>query len=218
VTSEIRPKLVGASVKRLEDPRLLTGQGTFVDDLQPRRTAHVALRRSDRAHARIVSIDTRAARQAPGVVGVFTADDLKSGEARRVDVGGHRIAVVRIGDDWYAIGVSWLPGHEHWGWYVNLQRPLRRSAIGFETMDLALDVIIDADRSWRWKDEDELETFVARGVFEPDLPQRLRAEALGVVSRLERNEPPFSEPWPEWRPDPSWERPVLPSGWDRLQR
>jgi hypothetical protein len=85
-------------------------------------------------------------------------------------------------------------------------------------MDLALDVIIDADRSWRWKDEDELETFVARGVFEPDLPQRLRAEALGVVSRLERNEPPFSEPWPEWRPDPSWERPVLPSGWDRLQR
>jgi hypothetical protein len=121
-------------------------------------------------------------------------------------------------DDWYAIGVSWLPGHEHWGWYVNLQRPLRRSAIGFETMDLALDVIIDADRSWRWKDEDELETFVARGVFEPDLPQRLRAEALGVVSRLERNEPPFSEPWPEWRPDPSWERPVLPSGWDRLQR
>jgi hypothetical protein len=43
---------------------------------------------------------------------------------------------------------------------VNLQEPFRRSQFGFETMDLALDVIVEADRSWRWKDEDELETFV----------------------------------------------------------
>ncbi len=78
MTGEIRPKVIGARVKRLEDPRLLTGQGTFVDDLQPRRLAHVAFRRSDQAHARIMSIDTRAARQAPGVIGVFTADDVKS--------------------------------------------------------------------------------------------------------------------------------------------
>ncbi|HWB46006.1 MAG TPA: xanthine dehydrogenase family protein molybdopterin-binding subunit [Hyphomicrobiaceae bacterium] len=78
MTTEMRPKLIGASVKRLEDPRLLTGQGTFVDDLQPRRVVHVALRRSDQAHARIVDIRTEAARQAPGVVGIFTAGDLKA--------------------------------------------------------------------------------------------------------------------------------------------
>ena len=78
MTAEMRPKLIGASVKRLEDPRLLTGQGTFVDDLQPRRMVHVALRRSDQPHARITRIITEAARHAPGVVGVFTADDLKA--------------------------------------------------------------------------------------------------------------------------------------------
>jgi carbon-monoxide dehydrogenase large subunit len=69
---------VGASVKRLEDPRLLTGQGTFVDDLQPRRLVHVAFRRSDQAHARILDIRVETARQSPGVVGIFTANDLKS--------------------------------------------------------------------------------------------------------------------------------------------
>ena len=46
---------------------------------------------------------------------------------------------------------------EHWGWYVNLQLPFRRTELGFETMDLVLDLIVDPDGSWRWKeDEDEL--------------------------------------------------------------
>jgi carbon-monoxide dehydrogenase large subunit len=75
---ETRPKLIGASVRRLEDPRLLTGQSTFVDDLEPRRMVHVAMRRSDQAHARIARIDVEAARQASGVVAVVTAEDLKS--------------------------------------------------------------------------------------------------------------------------------------------
>jgi len=70
-----RPKIIGARVKRTEDPRLLTGRGSFVDDRQV-NTLHVAFRRSEHAHARIVSIDCAAARAAPGVIAVFTADDL----------------------------------------------------------------------------------------------------------------------------------------------
>ena len=85
-------------------------------------------------------------------------------------------------------------------------------------VDLALDVIVGADRAWRWKDEDELAIFVERGVFGRELPQRLRAEGLRVARKAERDEPPFSEPWHDWLPDPSWERPELPSGWDRLRR
>lgn len=119
---------------------------------------------------------------------------------------------------WHALWVSWLPSGEHWGWYVNLQRPFRRTALGFETMDLALDLIIDAHGSWRWKDEDELEIFVGRGVYEAELPERLRAEALAVVALAEHREGPFAEPWPEWRPDPAWPLPELPAGWDRVSR
>jgi carbon-monoxide dehydrogenase large subunit len=73
----MRPKIIGARVKRIEDPRLLTGLGAYVDDRQLARVLHVAFRRSDHSHARIRAIDCSAARAAPGVVAVFTADDLE---------------------------------------------------------------------------------------------------------------------------------------------
>ncbi|MBV1699430.1 MAG: xanthine dehydrogenase family protein molybdopterin-binding subunit [Hyphomicrobiales bacterium] len=71
-----RPKIIGARIKRTEDPRLLTGDGAFTDDRHPARTLHVAFRRSDQSHARIRAVDCAAARAAPGVVAVFTAEDL----------------------------------------------------------------------------------------------------------------------------------------------
>ena len=71
-----RPKIVGARVKRTEDPRLLTGLGSYTDDRQVARVLHVAFRRSDQSHARILGIDCEAARAAPGVIAVLTAEDL----------------------------------------------------------------------------------------------------------------------------------------------
>jgi aerobic carbon-monoxide dehydrogenase large subunit len=70
-----RPKIIGARIKRTEDPRLLTGRGAYTDDRQVPQAAHVAFRRSEQSHARIRAIDCAAARAAPGVVAVFTADD-----------------------------------------------------------------------------------------------------------------------------------------------
>ncbi|HEY7493287.1 MAG TPA: xanthine dehydrogenase family protein molybdopterin-binding subunit [Candidatus Tectomicrobia bacterium] len=67
----------GQSVKRFEDPRLLLGQGAFLDDLQFPDMLHATVLRSPHAHARLMSIDTAAARRLPGVVAVITADDLE---------------------------------------------------------------------------------------------------------------------------------------------
>ena len=67
----------GQSVKRFEDPRLLTGQGAFLDDLTFQGMLHAAVLRSPHAHARITSIETAAAHHSPGVVAVVTADDLE---------------------------------------------------------------------------------------------------------------------------------------------
>ncbi|HUC49957.1 MAG TPA: xanthine dehydrogenase family protein molybdopterin-binding subunit [Xanthobacteraceae bacterium] len=72
----VRPKIIGARIKRTEDPRLLTGLGAYTDDRQVARVLHVAFRRSDQSHARICAIDCAAARAAPGVVAVFTGEDL----------------------------------------------------------------------------------------------------------------------------------------------
>ena len=64
------------TVRRREDPRLITGRGEFVDDLPVPDCLHAAMLRSPHAHARLRAIDVSAARRAPGVVGVFTAADL----------------------------------------------------------------------------------------------------------------------------------------------
>ncbi|MDR5694172.1 MAG: aerobic carbon-monoxide dehydrogenase large subunit [Armatimonadota bacterium] len=66
----------GEPIKRNEDPRLLTGRGTFVDDIRPPGLLHAAFLRSPFAHARILSIRTEKARALPGVVAVYTHADL----------------------------------------------------------------------------------------------------------------------------------------------
>jgi carbon-monoxide dehydrogenase large subunit len=69
--------MVGTSIKRREDPRLITGQATYVDDIKLLGMLHMAVLRSPYGHARITSINTEAARKHPGVVAVYTAEDLK---------------------------------------------------------------------------------------------------------------------------------------------
>ncbi|MGN6674101.1 MAG: xanthine dehydrogenase family protein molybdopterin-binding subunit, partial [Thermomicrobiales bacterium] len=67
---------IGQSVPRRNDRRLLTGAGTYVDDVHLPGTLHAAFVRSPHAHARILSVDTTAAREAPGVVAVFTGAEV----------------------------------------------------------------------------------------------------------------------------------------------
>src|SRR6187431_2165970 len=71
-TSPVLPKLVGSRVKRREDPRLIQGKGTYVDDVKIVGMQHLAFKRSDVAHGRIVSIDTSAAEAMEDVEAVFT--------------------------------------------------------------------------------------------------------------------------------------------------
>ena len=69
-------KLVGKRIKRNEDPRLLTGQALFVDDVELPGMLHAAFLRSDFAHAIINNIDTSEAKKRPGVWAVYTAEDM----------------------------------------------------------------------------------------------------------------------------------------------
>lgn len=68
--------VMGGDVRRREDPALIRGHGIYVDDLQPTALLHVAFARSPLAHARVTSIDTSKAKALPGVVAVFTHDDV----------------------------------------------------------------------------------------------------------------------------------------------
>jgi carbon-monoxide dehydrogenase large subunit len=74
----IAERFTGASVKRSEDPRILTGRGRYVDDVRLAGMLHAAFVRSPVAHARITSVDVTEARRAPGVVAVFSGEELES--------------------------------------------------------------------------------------------------------------------------------------------
>src|SRR5919112_2519997 len=69
---------IGQPVRRREDYRFLTGQGTYTDDINRPCQLHAFILRSPHANARINGIDTSAAASAPGVVAVFTGQDLEA--------------------------------------------------------------------------------------------------------------------------------------------
>ncbi|HEY3687398.1 MAG TPA: xanthine dehydrogenase family protein molybdopterin-binding subunit [Streptosporangiaceae bacterium] len=75
--------ILGNRVERIEDPRLLTSGGVYTDDLDDERltgAAYVTFVRSSIAHGRLMAVDVTAARAAPGVLAVVTADDLRGGD------------------------------------------------------------------------------------------------------------------------------------------
>jgi carbon-monoxide dehydrogenase large subunit len=67
--------MIGAKIHRREDPRLISGEGHYVDDFTRPGTVYFAVVRSPYAHARIKSIDITQATKAPGVVGIYTHKD-----------------------------------------------------------------------------------------------------------------------------------------------
>lgn len=76
VTMFAAGSLVGAPVRRVEDPDLLTGRGTFIDNLEIDGMLELAFVRSTVAHARLEAVDVSEARSLPGVAGVYTASDI----------------------------------------------------------------------------------------------------------------------------------------------
>ena len=70
-------------------------------------------------------------------------------------------------------------------WYINLQDPIRRTEIGFDTMDHMLDVVISPDMdSWEWKDEDELAAAEKAGIGSKEKAQAIRQEAERAIELL----------------------------------
>jgi predicted RNA-binding protein associated with RNAse of E/G family len=99
------------------------------------------------------------------------------------------------------------------GWYVNLQEPLRPSPIGYDTFDQMLDIWIEPDGSWRWKDWDELIEAERVGIFTHAQAEAIRSEGQRVIDSLDTLLPTG---WEAWQPDPDWPPPTLPDGWHRM--
>jgi predicted RNA-binding protein associated with RNAse of E/G family len=115
----------------------------------------------------------------------------------------------------YAVTLTWSDARVG-GWYVNVQEPFMRTERGLKTMDLMLDAIVRRDGTWSWKDEDEFEAAVSRGLLAPEGAAWLRDEGLRAVRKIVSKELPFDRDWASWQPDSDWDIPKLPLDWDRL--
>ncbi|MDD1064162.1 DUF402 domain-containing protein [Streptomyces cocklensis] len=98
-------------------------------------------------------------------------------------------------------------------WYINFEHPTHRTEAGFDTLDLAIDLVIDPDLSTlRWKDEDEYAHVRRLGIVtdtEHRAVEHARAQALALI---EDRAGPFAEAdrWQAWRWNPAWPTPSLP--------
>jgi hypothetical protein len=122
-----------------------------------------------------------------------------------------------------AHSVWWLfkPDGAFAAWYVNLEEPSVRwddgPVAGIDVTDHDLDIWVWPDRTWKWKDEDEL----AERLRFPDHywvtdPDAVWAEGRRVITQIEVGGYPFDGTLCDFRPDPSWALPdALPDGWDR---
>jgi hypothetical protein len=91
-------------------------------------------------------------------------------------------------------------------WYVNFERDVRRTPLGVDYVDEKLDLVVAADGSVRWKDEDELAEAERLGLLDA---AEVRAEAERVLAA-----PPWPTGWESWRWEPGLPVPRLPEGWD----
>lgn len=130
----------------------------------------------------------------------------------RHEVRHHPFLSFAFPDTPYAVLASWdRETGEFREWYINLQSPLRRTDVGFDTEEHVLDVLIPPDRStWAWKDEDELEQAIDEGLFTEEEAERFRAAGERAVEQIILREPPFDEDWEHWTPEPEWDTPELP--------
>lgn len=113
----------------------------------------------------------------------------------------------------YAVYVRWSRDWQFRGWYVNLQRPMMFLDDRWVTEDQFLDVLVDIDGCWSYKDEDELGEAVAIGRVSLEAAEEIRSTAEQVVPRITRRDWPFCSSVAAWRPDPNWVQPVIPPHW-----
>lgn len=113
---------------------------------------------------------------------------------------------------WSRIALGWSASGEFLGWYVNFQFPMSRTRLGYDSMDLVLDIVVEPDgAAWRWKDESDFEAAIERQILGAELRGPVLDEADRVLGLLHRREGPFDPDWSTWRPPPNWRVPELPA-------
>jgi len=128
---------------------------------------------------------------------------------------GHGCLMVQRPGDHLAVWHFWDgPDREFVCWYLNLQTNFVRTAKGYDTQDLELDIIVFPDGSHVLKDAEVLDDRVAEGRFSSELVDWIRSYGADLVGRLETGGPWWDQTWANWTPPSDWVDPQLPTSWE----
>ena len=129
----------------------------------------------------------------------------------------NRVLIVLEPQKYYSIMHFWNHAKDEFlGYYVNFQEPYKRNVCGIDAIDLDLDLDIEPDLTFYWKDEDDYGQAMEHGIIPLECIQGIDDSKPEILVRLEKRVYPFDGSWLNWTPDPSWSPPTLPENWDKM--
>ena len=129
------------------------------------------------------------------------------------------VLMLIVPDEAFSTYIMWETGTKNLQcWYINLQEPIRRTSIGFDTMDNMLDVVISPDMSnWHWKDEDEFAEAEKLGFYTAEKAREIWAEGEKAVRLVTKERRALYSQWKKWNADPEWVVPKLSPLWQETK-
>ena len=129
----------------------------------------------------------------------------------------NRLLILLEPEKYYSTMYFWNDAsNEFLCYYINFQEPFQRSHCGIDTLDLDLDLVINPDLSYEWKDIEDYRTAIEKGIILPEWIKEIDKAKKEIFDKLEKRQYPYDGSWLNWMPDPAWSPPKLPENWDKI--
>ncbi|MET0324223.1 MAG: DUF402 domain-containing protein [Ilumatobacteraceae bacterium] len=129
---------------------------------------------------------------------------------------GHGCLMVQRRDEMFAVWHYWRGlDRQFLCWYINFQAPFHRTAIGYDTQDFELDMVVFPDGRWVFKDRDVLADRVSEGQLSQPLVDEVVHLGDEIARELDAGQLRWDQRWADWRPPPAWRDADLPADWNR---
>ena len=156
---------------------------------------------------------------APGAQFGFYAGDWPSADHQHPWVGrtswtGHGTLMVQRPGDHHAVWHFWTGERREFScWYINFQTDFVRTALGYDTQDLELDLVVLPGGEWFLKDHDVLPDRVSEGRFSASFVVWIESLGAELTTQLDAGRRWWDPKWVDWTPDAEWRDTKLPPGW-----
>ncbi len=126
----------------------------------------------------------------------------------------NRVLMFLEPEKYYSCCLFWDQATDQFNcYYINFQLPYWRSHCGFDTLDLELDIVIDPQYNWKWKDVEDYQESIREGGIHVDWVKSIEQSQAEVFDRINQRRYPLDGSWLNWVPDPTWVVPTLPEKW-----